>query len=375
MLLSEEDSPLVWMQQLIGDWLQQESWHSSDLLNWLQGFSLPPVGQDEEPYLWILRGLPLGDRRYKFEVELATRLATIIDDVEQVSFFGRSGSEKLAYNILMLAAGVSSPEQLADPLVRLFELDIVRGEWLGLDIRYCLQSALSENQLDDRLFDDWKRMLAEDRNATLPGTPIDGFNGIRLMPRSRDRLGEPHMEAIGYALTKTVGYLAHDDDRRTSLRALISKATETYPGSRDWDFALLTRADRDDWPSWAVDCLNLLFRTDRNRFVVWEVIYDLFQHKNYVPQIYRRFCNDQAYEIVVDEQLEFLLLEVGPTLERTRILNPYKSDRSAVGTLNHILLNEIESRLREIDPNAADSVSRLRRERIVNVGMAVASSG
>jgi hypothetical protein len=217
----KKHGPEQWMRDMLSAWLAREDWKPEQLLDWLQGYGLPPVGHDDDPFLWVLRGLPEADERHPAETALANRVAKVLDEVKPDVTQPGDRPDELLYNLFMLCAGLSCPDQLADPLYEVFKRRKLKGEWLGVDVRDALGAALTSNQLDSRLQPVWETMLEGEEHDFLPGDEYDGFEGIRLMPGSADKRGEPALDAIGKALKAMARHLEKAHDRRPQFRALI----------------------------------------------------------------------------------------------------------------------------------------------------------
>ncbi|HXJ22001.1 MAG TPA: hypothetical protein VMT03_17395 [Polyangia bacterium] len=243
------------MQRLVLPWLSKDHWSTKDLLGWIAGRGLPPVSGDEEPYVWILQGLPLGAQRHAAERELAGRLAASISELS-VTAFSSQGDSKLSFGLLMTAASLGCPEELSAALRPLFERG-VSGEWNGIPISDALVLAVAGNQLDNTLLIHWKRYLLGE-TTPVPGSPEDGLLGILLMPASAEARDRPSLEALQDALTCVVRWFdsAGEPDRVDRLRALSSKVEATYPGLKHWASFFAEVADRDRWPSWTRAALN-----------------------------------------------------------------------------------------------------------------------
>jgi len=215
---------------------------------------MPPVGHDEEPYLWLLRSLPEADERYDAEKEFAKRVAVLLLDGPDVKRPGKRPDQVL-YNLFMLSAGLSCPDELAIPLHEVYERRSLRGKRLGVDVRTALKAALIVNQRDSRLQSIWEQFLQKRNHQFLPGDEWDGFEGIRLMPESEDRRGEPALDALGRALKAMAEYLESDQARVNKSHYLVVKIMDTYPGRPTWDTDLLLQALKQEWPSWTVESI------------------------------------------------------------------------------------------------------------------------
>ena len=247
------DEMTIRMRETLGQWLALDEWKPQALIDWLQGYDLPATGHDDEPYLWLLRGLPPADERYELQEELANRVGRILEDSPDESRPG-TRPDQMLYNLLMLSAGLNCPDSLADPLYKMLLRGKLKGEWLGVQLNYALRVALALNQLDDRLQPQWEVMLQERRHDFLDGDELDGFEGIRLMPPSADRRGEPALDAIGKALRVIAIHLETEDAPTEEFRSLINRIVETYPGRPTWNLDLLHQANKSHWPDWAMHC-------------------------------------------------------------------------------------------------------------------------
>ncbi|MFZ3212803.1 MAG: hypothetical protein WA188_14965 [Terriglobales bacterium] len=366
------DSPVGWMRAFVGDWLGVQEWKVSQLLSFLRGYGLPPVGHDEKPYLWLLRGLSLGSDRYQYEKEMAKRVAILLDTTSVIEKMLGRRNEKASYNLLLLAAGLSCPDELAGPLYRLFQFiapreEFRRKKWLGIPLVDCLRTALIENQKDSQLGGEWREMLSSGTSKHLAGNPYDGFDGIRLMPSSPRSRGEPALNEIGSALRHMTRYLNDERERRGKFRDLVVKLLDTYPGRRTWHRDLIVQADVNEWPSWAIDCLRLFVplteRSDPPRsYYVWEVVFDIARDLGWITDS-DKLCGGQVYRVQLQPDGVQIVEEIALKLEQSRIDNPYSSARSVVGGINQALC-EAELSLKDSLPEVASAVVAARRKRI-----------
>lgn len=249
-----EDGPVQWIRTVLGEWLERGDWEPEQLIDWLQGYKLPPVGHDDEPFLWLLRGLPVADERYRVEVELARRVSKLLGDEPDVKRPG-DRPDQVLYNLFMLCAGLSCPEQLADPVYDVYKRRALKGEWLGIDVRDALQAALIFNQIDNRMQSVWEAMIEGQSDKFLPGNAYEGFEGIVLMPEAAARLGEPALDGIGRAFKAMARHLDREQERRLEFQSLIDKVVNTYPGSPTWEIDLLLQAYKNHWPNWAIETI------------------------------------------------------------------------------------------------------------------------
>src|SRR6185503_11521173 len=153
-----EGDPISWMRELVARWLGDDQAGPGLLVRWLQGYGLPPVGHDEEPYLWLLRGIPPGADRDNVEEAFANRVAKLLDEKPDETRLGER-PDQLLYNLYHLCAGLQRPDELGERLYAVFTRGKLKGEWRGVDLRYALLGALISNQVDARLLPVWEAML------------------------------------------------------------------------------------------------------------------------------------------------------------------------------------------------------------------------
>jgi len=265
------------MRKKLAAWLVRDKGDLEPLKKWLTGHNLPnPIGMDEDPYVWLLRGLPLADERYSAEVKLAQRAAIMLDMKLDTSPPSSEGN-KLIYNLLMLCAGLSCPTELADPLYEMFERRELEGKHQSIDLRQSLESALITNQRDNRLKDVWLTMITRGKHHFLTGDEYAGFEGVRLMPASESRRGEPDIETIGPALAAMAVRYHRRSNRRIEFYKLIDRILRTYPLRPTIHHDLVYAAHWCRWPDWAVLTLPALLvpvtcKKGEAVALVWEVI-------------------------------------------------------------------------------------------------------
>lgn len=358
----DNDGPVEWMEKLVGDWLPREDWRP-ELLAWLEGARLPPVGHDDEPYLWVLRGLPEGDRRAAAERTLGERVAALLREQPDVRRSGR-WPEQALYNLLMLAAGLAFPEILAEPLHAMFERRAVEGAWLGLGLRHSLREALAANQLDARLLSEWQGMLEGRSGSFLPGYPRDGYAGVLKMPESPEKLGSPSVNALGGALARMAAHLKDKQDRREQFRGLVSLIYHRYylvPDRYQWaglqghpfDRDLLLQADQHRWPKWAVDCLPshcIVLQDDEPVRMLVSCVYLAALPDRY--QIKGKLCGGQVLDVTMLPNTARGVVSMATVADPERRRVPWPSDRAVAGLLSDVMVG-LELRWSESEPWSA----------------------
>ncbi len=308
------DNPTGWMRHLLREWLQQPESRLERVTQWLQGYGLPPVGDEEEPYVWLLRGLPLGAERHSMETVLARCAAELLVQKPDVQPVG-APPERFLYNLLKLCAGLRSRHLLFDPLYAMFERRSLSGRWTGLDLRYALRGALMMNQVDDLLVPIWEAMLAGQAHEHLGGNPWDGLEGVLSLPATAD--GRPDLRVLGPALQSLTAYLERDYDKLPAFRSVLHRLTQRFPSPR-WDPDLVRLADRHKWPTWTVEALpRLNFRVDSGGYLLWRPVVDVLQY-GYSYQVQAEFCGGAILQVSLDEDARSFVDVEGATFEAYR---------------------------------------------------------
>src|SRR5215213_708177 len=209
------------------EWLARPDWTLGEAHDWLQGHRLPPVGHDEDAFVWMLRGLLCADDRGEAEAETARRLARVLGERPDVTRPGLRPDE-LLYNLFMLCAGLGFPEVLGEPLLAVYERRELSGRWMGTDLRVALTAALIPNQVDKRLLPVWQSMIGGRCDDFLIGGLAHGLDGVTFLPAAEP--GEAPLRELGDAL-KALSVRLHDEpDRRPEFAQYIEGVVSRYPG-------------------------------------------------------------------------------------------------------------------------------------------------
>jgi hypothetical protein len=372
---NQQDSPLQWMRDLLGSWLNKDEIFVPQLLNWLQGYDLPPIGHHEEPYLWLLRALPTGSKRPEAERSLAQVAQAILQLDPDVNPQGNR-PEQLTYNLLMLSAGLSCPDELAEPLFNIFVREKLSGTWMGIELRSALRVALTENQIDNRLKPVWEQMVSSQKNLFLLGNDYDGFEGILLMPLSQEQRGEPDIEAIGKALKMLASAMEEEEDRGQDFRFLINRVFEAYPGRPSLQEALVYQADKNNWPYWAVEALpTLCFHAETQLpnaetiFYLWRPLIDVFEGEYRFTEA-QTLCDDQVVIVSLPQETVDFVEQIGPIFDWNRYHNPYMTVRSSIAVMADTMA-ELEIHWKH-DQRAANAFRNAREKTLQNRGIGFA---
>jgi hypothetical protein len=367
-MLMEQSEPLEEMRKSLQDWLSSADWKPTRLIRWLEGFDLPAFGHMEEPYIWLLRGLPPGGDRFRAETALALRAAALLDAEPDRSPVGER-PERVLYNLLMLCTGLSCPDQLAEPLWRMYlrvrerrEGNRLERNWRGFSLRGALRSALVENQLDNRMERVWFSMLEGADDDILPRDSYDGFAGIVQMPSRQEGRGYPAVAEIGRALGLLARRLEIEvrEGYRAEFLRLLRQTLQTYPdrGGNRWSIDLLRAADREAWPAWSVQCLPSLFLLLGSRgdgiFALWKYYALLLPGFDYSTA--RHLCDGAVVLLQLAPESERFLSGIVPRLEEVRTTTREDSERAVLNLIFVQELGDIEIELSRDDRRSAEIV-------------------
>jgi len=151
---SYRNGPLRWMRESMVAWLGKTDWQLKTLVGFMENYNLPPVGRDEEPWVWIMRGLSSIknlEQRAEAAAELRRRIAHLLSKgYDLIVLLEKSQRPyKVLYNLLELCKTLAHPAYLAEPLSRLDELipEMIDGFWTGHSLKASLKEAQEMNSL------------------------------------------------------------------------------------------------------------------------------------------------------------------------------------------------------------------------------------
>lgn len=340
----------------------------------LEGAGLPAVGHDEEPYLWLLRVLPVDEpERSAVVAKLAATSAALLErrpDVEPTT----RHPESLLYNLLLLCASLHRPQELAEPLFAIWKRKALAGRWHGLDLRAALSAALASNQIDERLWPEWRDLLRGKPERFLPGHPYDGFDGALWMPAGPDQLDKPNLPVLGKALKLMAGQLEAIRQRRQKFQKLVRRVLDTYPAHPSWNVDLIRLADRESFPVWAVECLPSLSvalgkaENGVKGYLLW-FPFVLFlkgvteREPHGIFHQSRNLCSGMIAEVRLNDPLRQRLREISSDLERPRLDLPFPSRRAMQGVVIDAMA-ALEKRYQE-QGRTNEAASALEARRII----------
>ena len=233
-----------WMQMLMVPWLWEEKLDIGRLTAWLDGRGLPPVGRDEEPYHWLLRGIAIPDAKARefLERRLAERLAIVLGEEPDVHPLAEGDAEEFLVNLYWTCAGLNRPTFLAEQLWQAYKrLRVTRPSGA---VRDALRAAMGQNQFGETkpLKEIWEPMIEKGRHPWLRGNEVVGFEGIL----AHHRTVKPDIEKIFWAL----GRISQrwDESRREDFELLLARVNQRGDVP---DLRGLIERYIDGWSSWA----------------------------------------------------------------------------------------------------------------------------
>ena len=326
--------------------LQADATGRRQLSRWLFEKDLPPRSRDEEPYVWILRGLSAVDDFAPAVRKLAAWTAELIDEGAEEKCSAPEGDQYL-FNLLRLSAALASPDELWGPLLRMYERRKVAGKYDGLNHRSSLLLALVKNQADTRLRDTWLRIAEGKEESFFEGNPEDGLWALMHAPDPEKGRGHPDFGGLGRALSFQVAdVLADRVNRRASLVHIFRRLSKVYPNANHaFQIQCVLWADSFDWPWWAVTALPSLSVVTRRegsaaQVLLWK-IYQEYVFEGLAAPV-RSYCGGLVLEAQVDLDAWISRAPIIAELEERRLTSPLQSERALKGDLNQRLL-ELQS--------------------------------
>ncbi len=239
------------MKEFLEGWLSSPIWTTADFMALLSGEGeFPPVGGEAEPYAYLLRGLPVGNRRPPAVEEFARRAAALLGERPDLD---DGVDERALYNLFRLCLGLACPDRLAEPLFAMLGGNERLGKYGRNDLRAALRAAMIHNQMDQRLWPVWDRMLKGEA-AELPGRVRDGFEGVAHMPESGEQRSRPDLEKLGWALRRMADELDNAPEREAKFADLLGALRSIW--LRSWNEEFRALSMDFCWPLWTKDLLG-----------------------------------------------------------------------------------------------------------------------
>jgi hypothetical protein len=342
------------------EWLGQSAWSSRPLIDWLQGYDLPPGGNEDEPYSFVTQEcarLDPAQRRSFLE-----RVAALLMEEPDVTRPGTRPNQVL-YNLLLLCASLPDGTRLGPGLCSIYTRGRLRGKWLGVNLRDALCSALIANQVDDKLAGLWIDMLDGRKHPFVGGDEFVGFAGLLR----KDNPGAPDLKTLGVGLTRLVVLLGEQHlERVIQLKKLIASVLEWHPSWPSWSLDLIKIADEGRWRNWAVDCLPDLWidpdypSNKEGHWFIWSLLWRPLNayalQANLVCEFRAHRCGGRVTEGVLSPEVAKIGRLAANIFENKRKQNEGQNHEFAGETAASLAMIGVEEQLRrksEDFPNAS----------------------
>jgi transcriptional regulator with XRE-family HTH domain len=192
---SRSADPVEWVRRLIVPYLESPEPEPAQMASWLSGRDLPPVGDEEQPYLWLARALPANEPKYRHAmIEVVDKLLRQLQSGDPASSQGRH-----TVNLLRLAAELGEESFSLTLAARLNSIyGVISGgtsSWRRSELS-AFRDAVIRHQTDDTRKDEWLAMIEQGRHPVFPGTARDAFRGMCYIPL------RPNLESIAEGLKR-----------------------------------------------------------------------------------------------------------------------------------------------------------------------------
>lgn len=211
-----------------------------ELRRWLKGHPLPPVGYDEEPYVWIQRGLKTLPALY---LKQFTHL--IINFLkEEKPHLNPSplNSDKLLFNLFSYCSECGLPKTTAKSIFEVFE-----------------------DSISERNFRDF---LLIQRVYNIKRAVGEAFYSNTFA-----------LDELGKNLKRRAEELSYDKNREEKFHELVMHIQKVWLDYPNWSEVMSEQAVKNDFPAWVADkilCYPIQFspvESDRTiRYDVWSII-------------------------------------------------------------------------------------------------------
>jgi transcriptional regulator with XRE-family HTH domain len=185
--------PVQWVRDMLLPYLDRRG-PARQMADWLSGRDLPPVGDEQEPYVWLAWALPKGD------VKLRNSIIVIIEELLSETYSKpSSGQSRYLVNLLRLTAELGEEtfsHAISLKLNSIYEW-VCTGHsgWQRAELS-ALRDAVIRHQTGQERVEQWFNMIDHDRDDILPGTAMDGFRGLCYIPP------RPNLELIAEGLKR-----------------------------------------------------------------------------------------------------------------------------------------------------------------------------
>lgn len=349
------NEPLEWLVKFVKTvCTTPERWTAEEVARWMCGIGLPPVGQSEQPYVWIWTGIDGADERDTWRTRFAERLGECGDKLYELLMSespeilrGREPSPGGAVANLWSLMTLLKQPTLLGPMVRQFVARLPAAAWLNHPnlepIRQRLLSAAIFNQDSEVYLPSWKMIAAGKAGETVfrAGYPGDGVEGLLSAPKPVKK----RLDDIGAAIAE-VSKLGHTKECREKMvqwlarvqeqfRSVIPNGEAEYVYGDKIDEKLIWTADQYQWPDWVVSALPEMFVVSvepsvnktgaaTQKAYVWAPTYEAFDGFELLGETLEdRICNGEAILISrASIEAVALLGTIAKATDPLRLANP-----------------------------------------------------
>jgi hypothetical protein len=144
----------------------------------------------------------------------------------------------------------------------------------------------------------------------------------------------PDPPVISLAFLEEIQMLEGRNDRRAALRKMLDQYCADAHDDRIAE-KLIRRADRENWPTWAVECLPSLYVRSEDqpgRALVWHYLADCVPDGAQVAK-HEALCGGIVLDVALGSSNQTWTDAFGPVFEKSRLGNPFPSVESMVGVV------------------------------------------
>jgi transcriptional regulator with XRE-family HTH domain len=237
--------PIRWIQQQLFPWLEKRA-DDQLLLEWLQGKGLPPVGDQDPPYVWVIRAIEVEGPESRHLALLKGWLAKLVPEAISSARVLESPDEFLV-GLFSLAAVFRVPELFDEPLARIQQQIAADPNCLSETSKAALLSAIIRNQADGTLKSLWLDTIRTGEHPLLPANELDGFEGLKWLPPG------PNVRALAEGLKALEIANWERPDAGIDVFACMRDIRETFQSFPELDQALWRYGSDLGWSSELVD--------------------------------------------------------------------------------------------------------------------------
>jgi hypothetical protein len=240
-------------------------WTGERVLGWMCGIGLPPVGQADQFFVWIWRGIEAVANPDDIKIEFARRLQASASDINRHLFRDRAK---------FLAPLEQYPGEAAAnlwALMRLLDQADILGPVVRDTVRLIPQAAWLHGE----------KMRAI-RARLVSAYPADAIEGILEAPVDGSEQLQDFAEAIAWYAKP-----GHTKPRREQIIRWLSLCRNRLESSiPNIDEQLILEADRFEWPSWVTSslepaCIHIISTEGESTAYIWAPIFEEFRGRGY----------------------------------------------------------------------------------------------